>query len=100
MMRTLVEYPAFSKQAEALWKEDEYNAFTFWIAQNPEAGDVIPGTRGARKVRWSRAGTGKSGGARVIYYHFAAAEQVVLMAIYAKATRESMSAHEIRKLAE
>jgi hypothetical protein len=91
-MRTLVEYPAFIKQAEALWNEDEYNAFTFWIAQNPEAGDVIPGTRGARKVRWNRAGSGKSGGARVIYHYFAAAEQIVLMAIYAKAARENMPA--------
>jgi hypothetical protein len=99
-MRTLVELPTFRKQAEALWSEDEYNAFTFWIARNPEAGNVIPGTRGVRKVRWGRAGTGKSGGARVIYYHFAAAEQIVLMAIYAKAARENMSAHEIRKLVE
>jgi hypothetical protein len=60
-MRTLVEYPTFTKQAKAIWNEDEYNAFTFWIAQNPEAGEVIPGTHGVRKVRWSRAGTGKSG---------------------------------------
>jgi hypothetical protein len=99
-MRTLVELPAFRKQAEAIWNEAEYEAFTFWIAQNPEAGDVIPGTRGARKVRWSRVGTGKSGGARVVYYHLAAVEQIVLMALYAKATRENMPAHEIRKLVE
>jgi hypothetical protein len=48
-MRTLVEYPAFIKQAEAVWNEDEYNAFTFWIAQNPEAGGSHPGgARGAQ----------------------------------------------------
>jgi len=44
-MRTLVEFPTFRKQAEAIWDESEYEAFTFWLAQNPEAGDVILGTR-------------------------------------------------------
>lgn len=99
-MRTLVELPTFTKQAEAIWDEAEYEAFTFWIAQNPEMGEIIPGGRGTRKVRWKRPGTGKSGGVRVIYYHIVAAEQIVLMAIYAKSARENMPAHEIRKLIE
>jgi hypothetical protein len=99
-MRTLIELPAFSKQADTLWNEAEYEAFTFWLSQNPEAGEVIPGTRGARKVRWSRAGSGKSGGARVIYYHLAASEQIILAALYAKAARENLPAHAIRKLVE
>ena len=97
-MRTLVEFPAFTKQSAALWNEAEYEAFTFWLAQNPEAGEVIPGTRGYRKVRWSRAGSGKSGGVRIIYYHLVAAEQIILVAIYAKSARENLPAHEIKKL--
>ena len=65
-MRTVIETPTFQKQAEKLWTEDERVAFINWIAANPLTGDVIAGADGAREVRWSRAGTGKSGAARVI----------------------------------
>lgn len=71
-----------------------------WLANHPEAGEVIPGTGGGRKVRWNRAGSGKSSGARVIYYHLAEAGQIILVAVYGKAARENMPAHEIRKLAK
>ncbi|MDR2014671.1 MAG: DNA-binding protein [Azoarcus sp.] len=70
------------------------------MAQNPEAGDVVPGTRGGRKVRWKRAGSGKSAGTRVIYYHLVAREQILLVAAYAKAERENMPAREITKLVD
>ncbi len=62
VMRTVIETPTFQKQAEKLWSEDERLAFIDWIAANPLAGDVIPAANGARKVRWSRAGSGKSAG--------------------------------------
>jgi hypothetical protein len=53
--------------------------FIVWIARNPDAGEVIRGTKmGARKVRWRRKGTGKSSGVRVIYYHFSKAGLVLL----------------------
>ena len=64
--RTVIDTPTFQKQAEKLWTEDERVAFINWIAANPLTGDVIAGADGAREVRWSRAGTGKSGAARVI----------------------------------
>lgn len=96
-MRTIIELPAFIKQAKAVWSDAEYEDFTFWLANHPEAGEVIPGTGGGRKVRWNRAGSGKSSGARVIYYHLAEAGQIILVAVYGKAARENMPAHEIRK---
>jgi mRNA-degrading endonuclease RelE of RelBE toxin-antitoxin system len=99
-VRTIIELPAFSKQARAIWSEPEYEAFTFWLAQNPEAGEVVPGTRGGRKVRWTRAGSGKSSGVRVIYYHLTAREQVLLVAIYTKSDKESLPAHDINKLSK
>jgi hypothetical protein len=97
-MRTIVELPAFRKQADAIWGTAEYEEFTFWLAQNPEAGEVVPGTRGGRKVRWKRAGSGKSAGVRVIYFHLLAQQQILLVAAYAKAERKNMQAHEITKL--
>lgn len=72
--------------------------FIAWIAANLQAGDVIPGAEGARKVRWSRPGTGKSGGARVIYLNLAKEEVLLLVAIYAPSDRSNMTSSEIKKV--
>ncbi|MFZ5485725.1 MAG: DNA-binding protein [Pseudomonadota bacterium] len=97
-MRTVIETPTFQKQAAKLWTEGERLEFIDWIAANPLAGDVIPGAEGARKVRWSRKGSGKSGGARVIYFNLTEREVVLLVAVYAKADRTNMLAAEIKKV--
>ena len=96
-MRTVVETPTFQKQADAVWSEDERHAFIDWIAANPDAGDVIPGADGARKVRWARAGTGKRGGARVIYFYLVADQVVLLVMVYAKAARTNVKAGDIER---
>lgn len=97
-MRTVIETPTFQKQADKIWPEDERLEFITWIATNPEAGEVIPGADGARKVRWGRAGVGKSGGARIIYFNLTAEEVVFLIAVYAKNNRTNMSPAEIKKV--
>jgi len=97
-MRTVIETPTFQKQAAKLWSEDERLSFIDWIAANPLAGDVIPGADGARKVRWSRAGSGKSSGVRVIYFNLSAQEVVLLVAAYGKAERSTMRPDEINKV--
>lgn len=97
-MRTVVETPTFQKQAGKIWSKVERLEFIDWIAANPMAGEVIPGADGARKVRWSRAGSGKSGGARVIYFNLTEEEIVLLVAMYSKAKRTNMSPAEIRKV--
>lgn len=61
-MRTVIETPTFQKQAAAVWRAEERDAFINFIAENPDAGEVIPGADGARKVRWVRPGMGKRGG--------------------------------------
>jgi mRNA-degrading endonuclease RelE of RelBE toxin-antitoxin system len=65
---TVIETPIYLRYADAVWGEDEREAFVDFIAANPEAGNVIPNFAPLRKVRWSRKGTGKSGGVRVIYF--------------------------------
>lgn len=97
-VRTVIETPTFQKQAEKLWTEEERVAFIDWIAANPLTGDVISGADGARKVRWSRAGSGKSGGARVIYFNLTEREVVLLVAVYAKAERANMLPGDIKKV--
>lgn len=74
----------FIRYASEVWSEAERQEFIAFIAGNPEAGAVIRGSGGCRKVRWSRSGIGKRGGARVIY--FVAADGVVwLLIVYTKA---------------
>jgi hypothetical protein len=96
-MRTVIETPTFQQQAESIWADGERLDFIAWIAANPLAGDVIPGGGGARKVRWQRAGTGKRGGTRVIYFNLSEEEVVLLVAVYAKSERENMSPKDVRR---
>lgn len=81
----------FLRQATQVWDHDEHAAFVDFIAQNPESGDVIPGSGGVRKVRWSRQGTGKRGGVRVIYFYHDLAMPLYLLMVYAKAQRDDLS---------
>ncbi len=67
---------------------------------NPESGDVVPGSGGCRKIRWSRTGTGKRGGVRVIYYNQIADGRIYLLLIYAKSAQENIPANVLLKIKE
>jgi mRNA-degrading endonuclease RelE of RelBE toxin-antitoxin system len=64
--------------------------FIDYIGANPEAGKVIPGLKGVRKVRWGRAGSGKRGGIRVIYLYAVVKSTVYLLTVYAKARQKDL----------
>ena len=83
-MRTVAETPIFQRYAAEVWSHGEREQFISFIAANPEAGDLIRGSGGCRKVRWSTSGQGKSGGARVIYF-IAADTTIWLLIVYKKA---------------
>lgn len=76
---------------------DDREKFVEFIASNPDAGDVIPGADGARKVRWQRQGMGKSSGSRVIYFHLVDDEVVLLMMVYAKSERQNVTPKSIKR---
>lgn len=97
-MLTVIETPMFMQYAASVWNDDEREAFIDWIAQNPESGDVIPGATPLRKVRWSRSGTGKRGGVRVIYYTTLADGTVNLLIVYPKSTTDNLSQAFLREL--
>ncbi len=96
-MHTVVETPTFQKQAAGIWTEEERHAFIDFIAANPNAGDVIPGADGARKVRWTRQGTGERGGVRVIYFHLVGDEVVLLVMVYAKVVLTNVKPKDIKR---
>lgn len=89
-MYTIIETPIFQRMVRDVMGESELSEFISFISGTPLAGDVIPGTGDLRKVRWSRAGMGKRGGARVIYFNRLAHGEVVLVATYAKAKFDNM----------
>jgi hypothetical protein len=88
-VRTVAETPIFQKYASDVWSDVERIEFVNWIANNPDAGDVIPGSGGCRKVRWSSAGQGKRGGARVIYFN-ATEAAIWLLIVYKKAKFDNL----------
>jgi len=69
-----IETPLFTKALPSYLSDDEYRELQLYLAGNPDAGDVMPGTGGFRKLRWAdeRRGKGKRGGLRVIYYYLVA----------------------------
>jgi hypothetical protein len=95
---TVAETSVFVRQAGIVWDAAEREAFVDFIARNPESGDVIPGTGGVRKIRWTRAGTGKRGGVRVIYFYHHAECPLYLLMVYAKARQENLTPDEERTL--
>ncbi len=94
LLLTVVETTVFLRQSDKIWSEEERSALVDHIARNPEAGVVIPYTGGVRKLRWGRQGSGKRGGARVIYFYYHADAPLYLLAAYAKAEREDMTRDE------
>jgi len=99
-MLTVIEAPAFSKLCTDYWTEEARQAFAAWIAANPNAGDVIPGSGGCRKVRWSRSGTGKRGGVRVIYFNRLPNGHIHLLLIYSKSAKDNIPSHVLLKIKE
>lgn len=99
-MLTIIESPLFSKLWPDYWSDEEHTKFTAFLAANPEAGEVVPGSGGCRKIRWSRYGVGKRGGVRVIYTARLESGVLVLLVIYAKSAKENIPAHILKQIAE
>jgi len=97
-MLTVVETSLFQRQWPVYWTEEERGAFAAFIAEHPAAGDVVPDSGGIRKVRWRRAGSGKSGGVRVIYYTRTAAGEVVLLTLYAKSKTDNLTGAKLKEI--
>ena len=97
-MLTIVETPTFVADARKVWSDEVRLQFFAWIANEPEAGTVIPGSGGCRKVRWSRPGMGKRGGVRVIYWTRPAAGELWMLVVYSKAEKDDIPGSILKRI--
>ena len=93
-----VETSVFTRECKSLLTDDEYKEFQTHLLLDPEAGSIIVGTGGCRKVRWARQGTGKSSGIRAIYYSYNPAGRLYMLLVYPKSEKDSLSAAEKNQL--
>ncbi|MCW8309324.1 type II toxin-antitoxin system RelE/ParE family toxin [Acidiphilium sp. PA] len=84
---SVVETPEFLAATRRIMDEEERGLLGDYLACNPSAGDLIPGTGGVRKLRWALEGRGKRGGARVVYYYHSDAMPIFALTAYAKSER-------------
>jgi mRNA-degrading endonuclease RelE of RelBE toxin-antitoxin system len=81
-----IESALFTKYLQDYLNDDEYRELQSFLNEQPDSGDLIQGTGGLRKLRWSQdsKGKGKRGGVRVIYYWQVAEDQIYLFTLYSK----------------
>jgi mRNA-degrading endonuclease RelE of RelBE toxin-antitoxin system len=97
-MYIFIETKLFTRLADDLLSDDEMRKLQSALIDNPQAGDVIPGSRGVRKLRWRAPGRGKRGGYRVIYFTKLAEGIIWMLTIYPKNVADNIPAHVLRQI--
>lgn len=92
------ETTIFTRSIQALMPDDQYAKLQKALVDHPNAGDVIRGSGGLRKLRWNLPEKGKRGGVRVIYYHIDSEQQIYMIFAYKKSDQEDLTADQLRQL--
>ena len=95
-----VETTYFTKALHQYLSDDEYRELQLCLMLSPDAGDLIRGSGGIRKLRWSRSGMGKSGGVRIIYYWAKPKDQIYMLTMYSKSEQENIDSATLAKIAK
>jgi hypothetical protein len=93
-----VETPIFTEDVSNELSLDDYRQIQIALMLRPGVGPVMPGSGGIRKMRWRRAGMGKRGGLRVIYFWEAKSETFYMLTVYRKGDQENLSMRQLRVL--
>jgi mRNA-degrading endonuclease RelE of RelBE toxin-antitoxin system len=97
---TFIETKLFSTLVQEYLGDDEYAALQRVLIENPEAGPVVAGSGGVRKLRWGAPGRGKRSGYRVIYYFRRANGVIWMLTMYPKNVADSIPGHMLRQIRE
>jgi mRNA-degrading endonuclease RelE of RelBE toxin-antitoxin system len=93
-----IETPIFTKLVTDLMPDDEYRKLQLALILRPEAGKIIPGSGGLRKIRWKSGGSGKRGGLRVIYFWDVPEDTIYMLLIFKKSKQEDLTSNQLKTL--
>ena len=100
-MHSVIWTATFLSQARQCGlSEDELADIVATISDNPQSGDIMAGTGGARKLRHAGRGKGKRGGYRTIHYYAADDVPVFLLSVYGKGTTDNLTKAERNELSK
>ena len=99
-MFSFIETKLFTRLVQEYLSDDEYQELQKLLMEEPDAGDVVPGTGGVRKLRWQAPGRGKRGGYRVIYFTKIEAGVIWMLTMYPKNVKANIPAKTLRKIRE
>jgi hypothetical protein len=97
-MISFIETKLFTRLAQEYLSDDDYLKLQQALLSDPEAGVIIPGSGGVRKLRWGVSGRGKHGGIRVIYFLRTRHGQIWMLTLYAKNVADSISAKVLKQI--
>ncbi len=100
MAMIFIETSIFTKILSDYLNDEEYRGLQTYLMQKPDAGDLVRGSGGVRKVRWAPEGRGKSGGVRVIYYWKRPDHEIWMLTIYSKSEQSTIPGHVLKQIAE
>ena len=97
---SFIESSIFERLLPVYLDDDEYAELQRHLICHPEAGDLVRGSGGVRKLRWSRPGMGKRGGLRVIYYVHSQPDEFWMLTLYSKSRADNVPGHVLKELLE
>lgn len=96
IMCSFIELALFSRYRDSYFSDEQFAGLQKHLLGNLQAGSVVPGSGGVWKLRWKRAGMGKRGGLRIIYYVQDNKDRIWLLTVYGKSARENITAKDLR----
>ena len=94
----IIETPTFTKRVKEILSEEEYRLFQIKLIGDPGVGNIIQGSGGIRKIRWSGSGRGKRGGSRILYYWYNNQGLVLLLFIFKKNEKDDLTKSQLKAL--
>ena len=94
----IIETPLFTKLIQDMLPDEDYRLLQQTLLLRPEAGLLIRGGGGLRKIRWNLPGSGKRGGLRIIYYWDVPQETIYMLLPYRKSRRDDLTPAQLKVL--